>query len=205
MIFLDKHIHGVRCGIWRVTETMEELLALLPNGEDVWQEAQIRFKHDARRKEWIAVRVLLYAMLGEVRKIVYADSGAPELQDSEAHISISHTTGYVCVALSEQKRMGVDIEQCSDRVERVKSRFVREDEELSTLTQLLVAWSAKEAVYKLLQRSAVDFLEHLRIGNLAEADEGQFVLTYQSEDERMECDVTYRVFDDFVFTLAMYV
>ncbi len=205
MLFVDRHIHGVRCGVWRVTETIEQLLALLPNAEDVWQEAQTRFRHEARRKEWIAVRVLLYAMLGEVRKIVYADNGAPMLQDCATHISISHTAGYVCVALSEQKRVGVDIEQHSDRVERVRSRFVRDDEELGTLTQLLVAWSAKEAVYKLLQRSAVDFLEHLRISNLTEADEGQFTLTYQSEDERMECDVTYRVFDDFVFTLAMYV
>lgn len=49
--------------------------------------------------------------------------------DGSAHISISHTNGYVAVALHPTEEVGIDIERYGVRVRRVVSRFVRPDEE----------------------------------------------------------------------------
>ncbi len=206
MILFDRDILGARCAVWHVTETLDQLVALLPNGDEIMQEAQSRFKSDSRRTEWVAVRVLLHAMLGETHKIDYLDNGSPELRTYGGYISISHTKGYVCVALSKQERIGVDIEQITNRVERVRSRFVSDDESADTLLQLLVAWSAKESAYKLLQRTEVDFVENLRISGMPYinnvGDKGDFLITYINNEERIPCDVAFEVFNDFVLTVG---
>ena len=83
-----------RWGIWKADETVEELLALLPHKEKY--EADIcGFTANSRKLERLAVRVLLYKMLGEEKEIGYRSSGKPYLADGSASISISHTKGYV--------------------------------------------------------------------------------------------------------------
>ncbi|MDE6173035.1 MAG: siderophore biosynthesis protein, partial [Bacteroides sp.] len=55
-----------RCkwGIWKMDESPDELLAMLPQQES-YRHALQRFSAEHRRREWLAVRVLLYALLGE--------------------------------------------------------------------------------------------------------------------------------------------
>ncbi len=202
MLLFDRDISGVRCAVWHVTESIAELLAQLPEGCILWQEAQMRFKSEARQKEWIAVRVLLHALKGADARIVYTENGAPELEKENTFISISHTKGYVCLALSDKGRVGVDIEQMGNKIGRVRSRFVREDENINTLRQLLVAWSAKESAFKLLQRTDVDFKEQLQISGLEDRNTGNFPIRYQNDTETVDCIVDYEVFPNFVLTIA---
>lgn len=147
--------------MWQVTETMEDLLAMLPDeGHELYEEAQQRFSSPKRRQEFIAVRVLLYQMLpGAV--IGYYDNGKPYLAHSCWRISISHTAGYVAVMLSDSGEVGVDIEQYGERVCRVASRFINDDERISGVWKQLLLWSAKETVYKMMNCREVDFREHL--------------------------------------------
>lgn len=147
--------------MWQVTETMEDLLAMLPDeGHELYEEAQQRFSSPKRRQEFIAVRVLLYQMQpGAV--IGYYDNGKPYLVHSCRRISISHTAGYVAVMLSDSGEVGVDIEQYGERVCRVASRFVNEREPVSGVWEQLLLWSAKETVYKMMNCREVDFREHL--------------------------------------------
>lgn len=150
--------------MWQVTETMEDLLAMLPDeGHELYEEAQQRFSSPKRRQEFIAVRVLLYQMLpGAV--IGYYDNGKPYLVHSCRRISISHTVGYVAVILSDCGEVGVDIEQYGERVCRVASRFINDDERISGVWKQLLLWSAKETVYKMMNCCEVDFQEHLISG-----------------------------------------
>ncbi len=207
MLLFDRDIQGVRCAVWHVTESVYELLSLMPYGDVLWQKSQKRFKSDSRRLEWIAVRALLHTMGEDATHIIYADNGAPLLENSGKYISISHTKCYVCVALSDTERIGVDIEWITDRVERVRSRFVHEDENITSLIQLLVAWSAKESVYKFLMSTEVDFKEHLRISGMPSLSEdtdqeGTFSIAYINKEKRIDCIVSFEVFSDFVLTLA---
>lgn len=135
------------------------LVASLPYDEELSQ-----LKSEARQLEYLAVRVLLRAVCGEEKHISHYSSGKPFLTDGSFHITISHTRGYVAVTHATYE-VGVDIEYISNRVRKVAGRFMYPDElrHSSDTAYLLVQWSAKETMYKLLDEQGVDFLEHLRI------------------------------------------
>lgn len=189
-------------GIWKTDETLEELSWLIPHGGNYLQEAMQRFSHENRRKEWLAVRVLLFFLLGKEHEIAYTSSGKPYLKDNSYHISISHTNGYVAVAFHPCCEVGIDIEQYATKVLRVKGRFMREDEkaEGDEVYALLLHWSAKETLYKLLGQEEVDLKEHLRILPFSVKQEGQMQANEYKTVERRSYTVSYQLEKDFVLT-----
>lgn len=108
-----------------------------------------------RRRERSAVLQLLHAMTGDPSLVIdHEPSGKPFVASASSpfalSISVSHTRGYAALIVSScpEVRVGVDIEYCSDRVDRIARRFIRPDEHADTTSDRLVLWSAKEAVYK---------------------------------------------------------
>lgn len=194
-------------GIWRISETEDELLAMLPHAETYRSQIQ-SFGNANRRLEWLAARVLLYSLLGKEKEIAYYRSGRPYLADESASISISHTRGYAAVVVGDLKySWGVDIEQYGERVHRVAERFMRPDE-VSSVYQgtdtwsLLLHWSAKEALYKCLGMEDVDFLDHLRIYPFEVQESGSFMAEEYRTEVRRRMEVYYHLAPDFVWTLC---
>ena len=206
MLYYDTQFQqGTRIAIWHVTEDLDELFYLLPDDVSVREEANRRFKSQKRILEWVAVRVLLYDMLDRQVDIFYDDDGAPHLPDYEKmDISISHTKDYVAVALATEGEIGIDIEQIADRVEKVRERFVREDEQAQNINQLLLHWSAKETAFKMLHRRKVDFLKHFKVLPFKEEQEGTFQLQEFKTDDEQVVNVNYKIFPDFVLTYSTY-
>lgn len=167
----------------------------------------MRFSAEKRKQEWLAVRVLLKELCGEEKKIAYLPSGKPYLEDRSVFVSFSHTQGYVAVALHPSVEVGVDIEQYGTRVQRVASRFVREDERVSIesgdeVYGLLLHWSAKETMFKLMKDEAVDFVKHLRIFPFTQQESGTFeACEYRSEQEQKFL-IHYDTHSDYVLTFA---
>jgi phosphopantetheinyl transferase len=121
-----------------------------------------------RKCEWLSVRILLKDMLGEEKEILYYPSGKPYLADHSHHISISHTKGYVAVIVNKGKEVAIDIEKISLRVEKVSVRFINPEEEKqlskqNRLIHLLLHWSAKESVYKMMDEAGIDFKTQMHI------------------------------------------
>lgn len=197
-----------RWGVWRVSETLEELFALLPRKEK-YRAAARQFAADARRSEWLAVRVLLYKMLGEEKEICYHTGGKPYLADGSASISISHTKGYVAVILGMPGReVGIDIEYYGERVRKVAHRFMRGDEKTALFRDtetwsLLLHWSAKETMFKCMNASGVDFREHLRILPFTVDEQGVFSAEEYRTAEKRNFSIHYYLFPDFVLTLSL--
>ena len=78
------------------------------------------------------------------------NNGKPHLINSRYHISISHKFPYVSV-IFDTKKCGVDIERIDEKVRKIKSKFLSEDEELivgENLKKLVEYWSMKETAYK---------------------------------------------------------
>ena len=102
--------------------------------------------------------------------IEYDQHGAPVIKNSQyKHISVSHCRDRVAVLLSARE-CGVDIECRDRRFSVIAERYLTEEEHLvaskanfDRQTFLAIAWSAKEAVYKLLRREGVDLCRDLRI------------------------------------------
>ncbi len=207
MLYYDKQSpQGWRIAVWHVTEELDELLDMLPDDISVKNEARERFKSESRILEWTAVRVLLFDMLDRQVQILYDDDGAPYLPESEKmDISISHTKGYVAIGLTEKGEIGIDVERVADRVEKVRERFVRDDEDADSLNKLLLHWSAKETAFKMMHRRKVDFIKHLKVQPFEEKEEGQFLLKEFKTDDEELFDISYKVFPEFVLTYSVFV
>nr|WP_314698114.1 4'-phosphopantetheinyl transferase superfamily protein [uncultured Prevotella sp.] len=110
-----------------------------------------------RQAEKEGVSCLLKEMLGYEPLIQHNTDGKPFLKDY--NISISHTIGYVVVILSREYQVGIDIEYVSERVNRITSRFLRDDELFHNTRDLLLIWCAKETAYKLFSSEHLAFKE----------------------------------------------
>lgn len=209
MTIIDETVDDVRVLVWRIEEDYESLLALHPCPDSIDKEVKGRFRSKSRQLEWLAARVLLCRALGKYVTIMYDDDGAPLLPDAEnMNISISHTlhrqgeqlNGYVAIILSGMHRVGIDIEMISEKVDRVKSRFVREDEHSVSNISNMIHWSAKETLFKLLRHEGADFLKDMFIHPFQEQNEG--VIYADEYISGKTIPVKYWVYDDFVMTAS---
>ena len=193
-------------GVWKVDETVEQLRSMF-HQFSIYEESFMRFSAEKRKQEWLAVRVLLKELCGEEKKIAYFPSGKPYLEDQSAFVSFSHTSGYVAVALHPSAEVGVDIEQYGTRVQRVASRFIREDEKVSVksgdeIYALLLHWSAKETMFKLMKDEAVDFIKHLHILPFVPEESGTFHACEYRSGQEQEFLIHYDTHPDYVLTFA---
>ena len=116
----------------------------------------------------------LRSAVGEGIIIEYEEQGAPIIKNSQyKHISVSHCRDRVAVLLSARE-CGVDIECRDRRFSAIAERYLSEDEYLvgereriDHQTMRAIAWSAKEAVYKLLRREGVDLRRDMRIETIS--------------------------------------
>ncbi|MCL2651455.1 MAG: 4'-phosphopantetheinyl transferase superfamily protein [Candidatus Azobacteroides sp.] len=158
--------------IWAVreiSEPVDDLLRLLQKKE-LYLPCLSQITSESRKKEWLTVRVLLKEMLGEEKEILYTSTGKPYLSDNSYQISISHTKGFVAIALHPEMGIGIDIEHISPRIHKIRSRFMNEKEEANLDEEheevhLLLHWSAKESLFKILDEQDVDFKTCLHINS----------------------------------------
>lgn len=192
--------------IWHITESPDTLYALLATTKYDTQLAGK--KNEARRAEWLAVRLLVKELFGSEAEVAYHPTGRPYLKGADTYISISHTRDYAAVAYSTAGPIGLDIERISDRVERIAHRFTSTDEAayIDTHGQQdrpmyhLINWSAKETLYKLLDDTRMaDFKAAFHIAPYTLASKGMLDATLLAAyDGRVA--VHYRLFPDFVCT-----
>ena len=196
----------LKVGVWKVEETIDQLRSMF-NDFSLYESGLQKFKAEKRQLEWLAVRVLLRELLGEEKKIDYLPSGKPFLKDRSTFISFSHTCGYVAVAVHPTKEVGIDIEQYGNRVSRLASRFVREDEMQSVkagdeIYALLLLWSAKETMFKLMNQSDVDFLNHLHILPFIPTESGEMEAVEYRTDLHQTFQISYYTHPDYVLTFV---
>lgn len=119
---------------------------------------------ESRRAERLSWRAMLRSLEPDA-VVEYQPSGKPQILNSQyQHISVSHCRGLVAVALS-QRPCGVDVERTDRNFERVKSRYMTEQEHLLSTHKdwAAVVWCAKEALYKVAGREGVDFKQDIII------------------------------------------
>ena len=207
-MLLQKY-HTPLWGIWKIEESWEEMLRQLEQQHTYLSFLNQR-KSDSRKTEWLAVRLLLKELIGKEIGIAYRENGAPYLPDSSLHISISHTKGFAAVLLSPEKPIGIDIEYCSDRVHRIKSRFLNENE-LNLLgdnpktNELLVCWSAKETAFKMMEQKNINLQSDIHIIDFKpsqESDKGTITIRESLTPQSSVFYINYLILQDFVVTYS---
>ena len=117
------------------------------------EEEKQKIERMPTKKRWerIMIRQLLAQILPHTI-IQYEANGNPYLLDSDKKISISHSYPYAVLAISDEP-IGVDLEKISDKILRVKEKFLHTEEkkwigEEFSPEMLTAIWSMKEALYK---------------------------------------------------------
>lgn len=205
MLYLRQEIDQ-KCilAIWKMTESRDELLVQFDDATDL--SSILSITSDKRVLEKLTTLLLLKEIIGEVPQIAYLDSGKPYLNGREGEISISHTKGYVAVIYHRFQEVGVDIEQVSDKIRRVKSRIVSGFEyinEEQELIHLLLHWSAKETMFKIIDSDGIDFLTDLFIQPFSPQEKGVFVAQEKKTVKEEVFDIHYMTTPEFVLTYTI--
>lgn len=125
-------------------------------------------KNDKRRIEYLAGRYLLQFVEAEfpLHAINKDEHDKPRIPENQFHFSISHSWPYIAVAVDPVDEAGIDIQTWHPRITDIKDKYLSADEQ-ETMCQdpkyFLLAWCAKEAVYKWHGRRGIDFKIQLPI------------------------------------------
>ena len=179
---IDRH---TKIGIWKIEETENFFLETVP--------LQSEITHPHKRMQHLAGRYMLRYLFPDFpyELIRIANTLKPFLENEAYHFSISHCDDYAAAIVSRDKRVGIDIETVSERVRRVKDKFINTIESgiiehfenpASDLMKYTLMWSCKEAMFKWYGDGQVDFKKHLQLQAIY-------------SDEIRKC-----IFTDFLFT-----
>ena len=198
-IFFQHQINETtRLGIWKIEETEEFFKGNVPQHRDV--------THPHKRLQHLAGRFLLQFLFPDFpyELISIADTRKPFLPDEQFHFSISHCGDYAAAIVSSDKRVGIDIEVPSDKAEKIKHKFLSEEENKIFYNELLtpdfrlptLLWSAKESVFKWHGDGGVDFREHIHIKKQHAGAET--INCFFTKDAAKDLVIHYRLFDHLV-------
>lgn len=140
-------------------------------------------------KIWKEMALQIYCEHGKenFREIGHFQDGAPFIFGLPARISITHTGGLLAVAMlpktpdielaifNPRTAMGIDAERLDrEQVLKIREKFLSEEElefiPKDDLKSHIIAWTAKEAIYKAALTPGLDFRKDITINSLPEID-----------------------------------
>lgn len=132
------------------------------------------------RRQWLGTRLLLRSIEPSAGEIIYTPEGKPVLPSMQKELSISHTSKYCAVALSDLPT-GLDIEIIGNKVERISSRFLSESEKAfaGSSIQKHIIWGAKEAMFKAWSKGNVQFNCDIIVSPFEYQSEGTINATFR--------------------------
>ena len=200
-LFLNEEIFtDVRLGIWSISESSDDFWALSPYVESSRSEFNALYKSEQRKCEVLAVRLLIKEIIGDNVQLLHQDNGKPYLS-SGMNISISHTRGFAVIIVSHSKQVSVDIEYFSNRIERIRSKFMRDDENASSQVKLLMHWCAKETMYKLFPEDNLTFNKMQLLS--VDGNDSTGIITAKNIFRNRNVSVYYRTFCNCLLTYAV--
>lgn len=200
-LFLNEEIFpDVRLGIWAISESSDDFWALSPYVESSRSEFNALYKSEQRKCEVLAVRLLIKEIIGDNVQLLHQNNGKPYLS-SGMNISISHTRGFAVIIVSHSKQVSVDIEYFSNRIERIRSKFMRDDENASSQVKLLMHWCAKETMYKLFPEDNLTFNKMQLLS--VDGNDSTGIITAKNIFRNRNVSVYYRTFCNCLLTYAV--
>ncbi|NLD22447.1 MAG: 4'-phosphopantetheinyl transferase superfamily protein [Bacteroidales bacterium] len=203
-LFLSKELDNeARIYVWDITESEQELMDIGSIPNDEIEELSL-ISSEARRKEKLAVRALLNTIFEDKVYLGHHDNGKPFLKNSALEISISHSRRFVAIITHPSDDLGIDIESLDRDFSAVEAKALSEEEieDLSThkrTEQLAIYWCAKEAIYKRMSLTEVDFAEQIEIDRFKVREDGKLDATFYYKDgTEDEFELEYMLFENHV-------
>lgn len=92
----------------------------------------------------------------------------PHFEQSDYHISLSHSYPFVAAAICKGNQVGIDVEIFGRNVEKIGPRFLSLEEweiRQNSQVELTKAWTCKEAVYKAVGVPGLSFQQEIMLPN----------------------------------------
>ena len=171
-LVIKKEENNVLIYIWKIQESLEELIQLYPNLEFP------KFKSNKRNLESICSRILLYKHSKNL-KISYCENGSPLLNNHQ-YISISHSGNLVCIAISDNI-IGVDIDEISEKSKKIQSKFVNPNQTNLTENKTSLIWCIKESVFKFHKKGDVNFKKDILLKDFVAKSKGKLLVKFRKK------------------------
>ncbi|MBR1593631.1 MAG: 4'-phosphopantetheinyl transferase superfamily protein [Alloprevotella sp.] len=149
---------GTILKIWHTTESEETLSALFPAAAAEASERLSAVTAPHRRLEILVAHILFRLALPDGAHLAHLPSGRPVAEGADLHVSITHSHGYIALALSPAP-IGIDFETWSPRALRISDKFLTAGEKAllgkegdagtDAGKEAVRLWAAKEAAFKL--------------------------------------------------------
>lgn len=194
-------------GIWKFDESSEELAAkvdLNPSEQLKYQKLKV----EKRKKEFLALRILLQKILMAKCEIYYGKLGNPQIKNYKLHLSISHSNELLTVFVSSVKA-GIDTENTLRDTEKIKNRYLSDEEIKDTESNQnpalirIVYWSAKEAIYKCALQPNVEFKTQIEIETFKLKSKGSFNGSLKTPAKNMNFNLCYFFLENNVVVYAV--
>ena len=201
-----------KLGIWKIEEDENFFLqSVVP---------QRNVSHPHKKLQHLAGRYLLKYLFPDfpLSLILIADTRKPYLENEAYHFSISHCGDYAAAIVSKTKRVGVDIELPSEKVERIRHKFLDDREQIMVDTEwsyngneelaigdkqinlknLTLLWSCKEAIFKWWGKGNVDFSDMMKLTGYMPKEKGVLSGKFIKEETNSAFPVYYEIFPSLV-------
>lgn len=199
----DNIAHGTLLGIWKKDESLELLESVSTLNPTEEKEYSI-ITNESRKKEWLITRILLTELLQRKTTICHLSHGKPFLHNHNSNISISHSRNFVSIIVSSAYYPGIDIEHISNRVSKIKHKFLDQSELkwCLNLEQQTGCWSAKESVFKIYEKE-LDFHD-IEISQFnTDLESGRFKAQVIKKGKEGNFVINYKLIENDIITYTL--
>ncbi len=202
--------NDIRIGFWLMSESLDELLAMSQLSSSETNDYE-KLHHEKVKKQWLSARLLAAFFYGAPVSVYYDAYGKPHCR-AWGGISITHSGDYVLMAIHNTAAVGVDIEQLSRDIAKVKHKFTSLEESFLQPCMSVenepffyhLLWCFKEAVYKLHGRKNLIFKDHIILKEIKENDSGSLTGVLIADNELWEVKGHFVFFQGYVICICWY-
>ncbi|MBS0000121.1 MAG: 4'-phosphopantetheinyl transferase superfamily protein [Cyclobacteriaceae bacterium] len=199
-----EHVNPDICwGIWKIDESIEILYQEACLSEKEFSEYE-KYTHPKRKKEWLGARNILNVLLDhcgyDYFGLIKDKFNKPILKNNTVHISLAHSFPYAVALIHRNDPCGIDIEKAKPALNQVAYRFLNEHELLfidQRLESLCLAWTAKEALYKMYGEIGLSFKNNIFLEPFEPENEGEIRAGVVVNNRRNTHMLEYRQVDGF--------
>ena len=161
-------------------------------------------KSNILREQFLATRKVL-ALENTDYKITYDINGKPSL-NTNSNISISHSYEIAAIAISDNSKIGLDIQLNGNKIFNIQHKFLNPSEKLNigknpSLKILTMIWTSKESIYKAVGLKGISFSDNIKIEKVIEEDKTG-IGYYSNGSEKVKFDLKFFYIDEYTICYA---
>lgn len=152
--------------LWEMNESLEDFQVII--SPSVFKNIVVNTKLEKRQFEKFSQILLLAKASVDPDQVSYSINGKPLLNINK-HISFSHS-GQMSSLLVDNNNCGIDLEYPSEKVFRISSKFIHDNERdlMKEKKNMYWTWSIKEAIFKYFGERVL-FKEHIQVIDIQES------------------------------------